>query len=82
MNKPNLATAFKAFGVRLPLRLSDEDVGVALDANDFDVLTVDVNSTLPDSTVAEIARLVVMAVNVAAVLSAPPARQLTEGKVA
>lgn len=50
-------------GVKLPLRVSDEDIGVVLDADGRDVLAVDVNSERPDDLVEAIAMWIVCAVN-------------------
>lgn len=58
--------ALSANDVRLPLRLSEEDAGVVLDADGRDVLTVDVNGERPDDQATSIARLLVVLVNAAA----------------
>lgn len=50
-------------GVKLPLRLSDEDVGVILDDDGADVLTVDSNGMRDDQKVQMIAALVATSVN-------------------
>lgn len=55
--------AFADQGVKLPLRLSDEDVGVILDDDGADVLTVDSNGMRDDQKVQMIAALVATAVN-------------------
>ena len=55
--------AFADQGVKLPLRLSDEDVGVILDDEGADVLTVDSNGMRDDRKVQMIAALVATAVN-------------------
>lgn len=56
--------------VRLPLRLSDEDVGVVLDANGADVFTVDVNGERPNDEATAIAAWIMVAVNTCAGLKA------------
>ena len=55
--------AFADQGVKLPLRLSDEDVGVILDDDGADVMTVDSNGMRDNDKVLMIAALVVSAVN-------------------
>ena len=55
--------AFADQGVKLPLHLSDEDVGVILDDDGADVLTVDSNGMRDDQKVQMIAALVATAVN-------------------
>jgi|GEM_PF-6271957 len=55
--------AFADQGVKLPLRLSDEDIGVILDDDGADVLTVDSNGIRDDQKVQMIAALVATAVN-------------------
>jgi len=52
-----------ALEVTLPLRLSEEDVGVVLDATGRDFCTVDVNGDRPDEQVSAIASWIVCAVN-------------------
>jgi len=65
----NLATTddFKALmaaaGVRLPLNLSADDVGVIVDADGRDVLTVDVDPERNDEDVLRIALWIITAVN-------------------
>lgn len=60
------------FGVRLPLRVSDEDVGVVLDAHGCDVLTVDVNGERSDLEAASIAVWIVTTVNTCGGYAASP----------
>ena len=55
--------AFADQGVKLPLRLSDEDVGVILDDDGAEVLTIDSNGMRDDQNVQMIAALVATAVN-------------------
>lgn len=55
--------AFADQDVKLPLRLSDEDVGVILDDDGADVLTVDSNGMRDEQKVQMIAALVATAVN-------------------
>lgn len=50
--------------VALPLRLSEEYIGVVLDADGRDVLVVDVNSERPNDQVAMIAGCIMLAVNI------------------
>lgn len=49
--------------VELPLRLSEEDLGVVLDAKGRDIFTVDVNSERDDVQVGLIAQQLVLAIN-------------------
>ncbi|WP_377299769.1 hypothetical protein [Rhizobium sp. SGZ-381] len=68
---PSPASVIAGFadqGVTLPLRLSDEDIGVVLDADGRDVLTVDSNGERPDEQASAIALMIVSAVNAAASL--------------
>lgn len=58
-----IRTAFLDQNVELPLRLSDEDVGVVLDRHGCDVFTVDVNNERPDEEALTIALLIVECVN-------------------
>ncbi|MFC3074968.1 hypothetical protein [Shinella pollutisoli] len=55
--------AFRDQKVSLPLRLSDEDIGVVLDDDGVDVVTVDVNGERPDGQATAIAMMIVSAVN-------------------
>jgi hypothetical protein len=50
-------------GVRLPLRLCDEETGSVLDADDMEVFVVDANRDLSDESASAIAALLVEAVN-------------------
>ena len=50
-------------GVKLPLHLSHEDIGVVTDDEGREVFTVDVNNQRPDQEVISIAALIVVAVN-------------------
>jgi len=61
-----IRTAFLDQNVELPLRLSDEDVGVVLDRHGCDVFTVDVNNERPDEEAMAIALFIVECVNEAA----------------
>jgi hypothetical protein len=58
--------ALDRLGIKLPLRLSEEDVGVVLDAEGRDVFTVDVNNGLSDAEATEIAELLVAGVHIGA----------------
>ena len=58
-----IRTAFLDQNVDLPLRLSDDDVGVVLDRHGCDVFTVDVNNERPDEEALTIALLIVESVN-------------------
>ncbi|MDX0258932.1 hypothetical protein GOC32_28985 [Sinorhizobium meliloti] len=58
-----IRTAFLDQNVALPLRLSDEDVGVVLDAHGCDVFTVDVNNDRLDEEAIAIALFIVECVN-------------------
>lgn len=72
----DIFAAFASLGVRLPLRLSDEDAGVVVDADGRDVLTVDVNGEIPDKDANGIAALAARIVNEAAGCTAAPAPPL------
>ncbi len=61
-----IRTAFLDQNVDLPLRLSDDDVGVVLDRHGCDVFTVDVNNERPDKEAMAIALFIVECVNEAA----------------
>ena len=67
--------AFADQGVKLPLRLSDEDVGVILDDDGADVLTVDSNGMRDEQKVQMIAALVATAVNDLAGFDFEPSRR-------
>ena len=58
-----IRTAFLDQNVDLPLRLSDDDVGVVLDRHGCDVFTVDVNNERPDDEALAIALFIVECVN-------------------
>lgn len=73
-----LIDAFANQNVKLPLRLSDEDIGVILDDDGADVLTIDSNGVRDDQKVQTIAALVVSAVNDLAGFT----RRDTEGRLA
>lgn len=49
--------------IALPVRLSEEDIGVILDAEGRDVCVVDSNSTRPDEEVLSIAAWIAAALN-------------------
>jgi hypothetical protein len=61
-----IRTAFLDQNVELPLRLSDDDVGVVFDRHGCDVFTVDVNNERPDEEAMAIALFIVECVNEAA----------------
>ncbi|WP_440410693.1 hypothetical protein [Neorhizobium petrolearium] len=50
-------------GVKLPLKVSPDDVGVILDADGFDVITIDVNATRSDDQANAIATLIAELIN-------------------
>jgi len=52
-----------ALDVALPLRLSKEELGVVLDSDGRDVITIDVNGDRPDDQVEAIAQWIACAVN-------------------
>ncbi len=58
-----VCAAFLDQGVKLPLRPSDDDCGVVLDADGRDVLTVDSNGFQPDDQVKTLATLICACVN-------------------
>lgn len=62
-------TAFLDQGVKLPIRPSETDCGVVLDADDRDVFTVDSNGFHPDDQVKTVALLICACVNAHAGLS-------------
>lgn len=55
--------AFLDQGVKLPLRPSEDDCGVVLDADGRDVLTVDSNGFQPDDQVKALVVLICACVN-------------------
>ena len=57
------ARSLARHGVKLPLRMSAEEIGVVVDADGEDVFTVDVNGDLSDEGATEIAFLIMLAVN-------------------
>lgn len=61
----NPAIALKELGVRLPLKLSDKEVGEILDSTGKRVLTADPDGTLPDDAADALATYVVLTVNAA-----------------
>lgn len=67
LKNPATTETFRAMladeNVTLPINLSESDVGVILGADGRDVLVIDVNSERPDPQVAEIANLIIFAVN-------------------
>lgn len=58
-----VVVAFRDQNVALPLRLSDEDIGVILDDDGVDVVTVDVNGDRPNAQANAIAMMIISAVN-------------------
>jgi len=60
---PPLEQAFLEQGVKLPLRPSESECGVVLDADGRDVLTVDSNGFQPDDQVSALATLIAACVN-------------------
>lgn len=62
-NRSAVRAAFGDHGVKLPLRLSDDDIGVVLDDDGVDVFTVDVNNERQDDHASAIALFVVTCVN-------------------
>ncbi|MBB4185856.1 hypothetical protein GGE07_002506 [Sinorhizobium terangae] len=63
IRKSLLITGFRDLNAELPLRLSEENIGVVLDAHGRDVFTIDVNNERPDEEVLAIAHLIVECVN-------------------
>lgn len=61
-----------ALDVTLPLSPSEQDLGVVLDAEGRDVVTVDVNGEAPDDQVAAIALWIACAVNTCGGFAAAP----------
>lgn len=61
----NPALALKEIGVRLPLKLSEHEVGEILDGTGKRVLTADPDGTLPDAAADALAIFVVLTVNAA-----------------
>lgn len=59
----DFAKLLAELGVRLPLRLCDEENGSVLDADDMEVFVVDANRDLSDESATAIAELLVQAVN-------------------
>jgi hypothetical protein len=59
-----LTRIMSGLGIRLPLRVSFEDIGVILDADGRDVATIDVNSERTDAEVESIATWFALAVNI------------------
>lgn len=57
------SAALAELGVRLPLRLCDEESGSVLDADDMEVFVVDANRDLSDESATAIADLLVEAIN-------------------
>ncbi len=62
-SSPSIYQALLALGVNLPLRPSETDSGVVLDADDRDVFTVDSNGFQPDDQVKALATLIATCVN-------------------
>lgn len=56
-------TAFRANNVELPLRPSNVEIGVLVDAQGNDVITIDVNGARPDSEVEALTAYLCMAIN-------------------
>lgn len=59
----SVEAAFRQVSVKLPLRLSDEDVGVILDDDGVDVMTIDSNGFRSDDQALDIASMIVTAIN-------------------
>lgn len=55
--------ALASLDVRLPLKLSPEDLGVLVDAHGRGIITIDVNSERDDAEVEQIAHWIALAVN-------------------
>ncbi|HEV7251464.1 MAG TPA: hypothetical protein VGN93_31185 [Shinella sp.] len=74
-----VVAAFRDVDVALPLRLSDSDIGVILDDEGVDVITIDVNGDRSDDQVTAIAAMIISAVNniagMEAAIAAAEARQ-------
>jgi hypothetical protein len=60
----------QSLAVELPLSVSEDDIGVVLDANGREVFTVDVNNDRPDEEVDRITDWLVVAINTAAMTGA------------
>lgn len=58
-----IVALFKQADVKLPLHLSDEDIGVILDDDGKDIITVDSNGFRSDERVITITSLVAAAIN-------------------
>ncbi|HAU74372.1 MAG TPA: hypothetical protein DCW88_02195 [Agrobacterium sp.] len=59
-------TAMAELGVSFPLTYSERDMGVLLDADGEELLTIDSSGSMPDDTVSLIAANIVMTLNNAA----------------
>lgn len=64
--RPLLPNAFGDQNIRLPLAVSNDHVGVVIDADGNEVFTVDTNGERPDEEAASIAVLLVDVVNATA----------------
>ncbi|NGO64232.1 hypothetical protein G6N76_11140 [Rhizobium daejeonense] len=60
---PDIALAFSAHDVKLPLRRCAECSATLVDADGRDVLTIDVNAARPDSDVEAIVLLIMKIIN-------------------
>lgn len=65
--------ALVALNVKLPLKFCETELGVLIDDDGRDVITLDVNRERPDDEVAAIAAYLVMAINAAGGLRAAAA---------
>lgn len=75
-----VVAAFRNVDVALPLRLSGADVGVILDAEGVDVVTIDVNRDRSDDQATAIATMIVAAVNRIAGCPLPGSALISKGQ--
>lgn len=66
LQRQTLRERLAALGRPLPWRLSEEEPGVVLDADDWDACTVDVNREMPDAEARALAAIILDAVTAAA----------------
>jgi len=64
----NLASEFGDRGFKLPFKPSRNDIGAVLDSDGNDIFVVDVNNQPPDQQVADVAELITVCVNYAALV--------------
>lgn len=66
----DFGTVLSGLGIKLPLAPHDFDIGVIVDAEGHDILTVDVNNARPDEEVKAICQYVILACNICGSLRA------------